>query len=246
MTTNTLNLYCDDILARPIDTFWGEFNQDTDEPRFRVVCPDFDAMEAAELFDYADDYGVTLESDPRELPRHELVGGLESIGTACYDDESDELLAQAYGDSMLAGDLGDISADDWTDALREAFEEQEQPAMNYRYPVTLRGVGENEAAAALVGLPLCLVWDDSDEEHYLALTGGGMDLSAEICRAYIALKQRPPVHFCRVPRMAGRKYSAEFLTTLIESCEVAQNWAQSTIDDLRAIQADADYSEAAA
>lgn len=84
--------------------------------------PAFEDCEAEELFRLADDYGVTLEDDPRELSRASLVGGLESIGCACYDDEDDDLLAAAYGDSMLAGDLpGDC--DGWRDAIREAWEQ---------------------------------------------------------------------------------------------------------------------------
>ena len=43
--------------------------------------------------------------------------------------------------------------------------------------------------------------------------------------------------------MAGRKYEQEFIAVLIESCEVSQNWAQSTIDDLRRLAADPDYSK---
>jgi hypothetical protein len=115
--------------------------------------------------------------------------------------------------------------------------------MSYRYPVTLRDIDTSKAAAELIGLPLTLIDDIEEDGYYLALTGGGMDLSAEICRAYIALRQRPPVHFCRVPRMAGRKYGQDFLTVLIESCEVSQQWAQSTIDDLRRLAADPDYSK---
>jgi hypothetical protein len=83
--------------------------------------PDLENCEAAELFQFADDFGVALDDDPRDLERAELVEGLEAVGCACYDDESDELLAAAYGDSMLAGDLpGDSNK--WRDECREAWE----------------------------------------------------------------------------------------------------------------------------
>lgn len=237
MTNNTMNLYCDNILAKPIDRDWSEGWGET----WNIVSPDFDSMEAADLMDFADDYGRSLPNDPRDLTRAQLVEGLESIGVACYDDESDELLTQAYGDSQIAGDL-DGAADEWPDICREAYDEDSAPMMNYCYPVTLREIESHKAAEALVGLPLTLIEDD-DEECYLALTGGGMDLSAEICRAYIALGQRPPVHFCDVPRMAGRKYDQTFLAVLMESCEVSMNWSQSTLDKLRHLAVDPDYSQ---
>ena len=83
-------------------------------------CPDLAGCEADELFQFADDYGVALDDDPRDLTRAELVEGLESIGVACYDEESDNLLAAAYGDSMLAGDLpGDSTG--WRDACAEEW-----------------------------------------------------------------------------------------------------------------------------
>jgi len=83
--------------------------------------PDIENAEASELFEIADDLAVALDNDPRKLSRGRLISGLESVGCACFDDEGDALLADAYGDSMLAGDLDD-GADTWRDACREAWE----------------------------------------------------------------------------------------------------------------------------
>ncbi len=91
----------------------GEY--DCDDERL-----DFESCEAEDLFKFADDYAFNLDDDPRDLSRAELVAGLESIGVACYDEESDNLLASAYGDSMLAGDLaGDCEG--WRDACAEVW-----------------------------------------------------------------------------------------------------------------------------
>jgi hypothetical protein len=76
----------------------------------------------------------------------------------------------------------------------------EGPMMNYWYPAD---IDDQEAAAMkLVDLPLCVV--EVHGETGLALTGGGMDLSWEICEAYVELGLYPPAHFCRLPGMAGR------------------------------------------
>lgn len=81
---------------------------------------DFENCEAADLLKFADDYSITLDDDPRDLSRNDLIAGLESIGVACYVEESDNTLAEAYGDSMLADDLpGNCSS--WRDDCAEAW-----------------------------------------------------------------------------------------------------------------------------
>lgn len=80
------------------------------------------------------------------------------------------------------------------------------PMMNYSYEVFSRGQGWNDAyqAASLIAhLPLCVVSFPDDDDLHLALTGGGMDLSWEICEAYMRLGFLPPTHFADLPRMAG-------------------------------------------
>jgi hypothetical protein len=95
--------------------------------------------------------------------------------------------------------------------------------MNYAYPleslrIDMRGtlLGDSvpdsigahgfpttvhEAAHALRGLPLCIIERLDGEGYELALTGGGMDLSWEICEAFVRLGFLPPVHFCDLPDM---------------------------------------------
>jgi hypothetical protein len=81
------------------------------------------------------------------------------------------------------------------------------PMMNYYYPVDSYGFDPHEAARALAHLPLCVVEIDGDK-YGLALSGGGMDLSWEICEAFMRIGSLPPVHFCELPAMAGRGTSA--------------------------------------
>ena len=90
----------------------------------------------------------------------------------------------------------------------DMLDSTEGPMMNYYYPVDSWVIRQNgglhEAAARLKGLPLCLVeWEERDD-YALALTGGGMDLSWEICEAYMRLGELPPTHFADLPGYAGR------------------------------------------
>ena len=94
----------------------GHYNCDDERP-------DFFELEASDLFEQADNFAIVLEDDPRKLSRAELIEGLESISVACYDEEGDLLLAEAYGDSMMAGDLGCIDRCDWPDALQRAWDQ---------------------------------------------------------------------------------------------------------------------------
>jgi len=90
--------------------------------------------------------------------------------------------------------------DDETDCL--GYVNAEGPMMNYAYPIRLNRVGTEEAQTALIDLPLCIV--QTEDAEYMALTGGGMDLSWEICEGYMRLGYLPPVHFSRLPELAGK------------------------------------------
>lgn len=103
----------------------------------------------------------------------------------------------------------------------------EGPMMNFFYPCELEDL--EAAARAISRLPLCVV-EMGDGETGFALTGGGMDLSWEICAAYIACGFLPPVEYCDLPNMAGRgKYHSDtalILAACRRSCEISQQWAE--------------------
>lgn len=110
------------------------------------------------------------------------------------------------------------------------------PMMNYWYPVKLRTSVE-DAARAISHLPLCIV--EVNGETGLALTGGGMNLSWEVCAAFLALGFLPPTHFAGLPEMGGRGASASD-RRLIRACEesfrVSMSWAQSGISRLKELR----------
>jgi hypothetical protein len=106
--------------------------------------------------------------------------------------------------------------------------------MNYFYPLPdesrYGGALDKYDAQAIINLPLCLVNLETGE-YGLALTGGGMDLSWEICEAYIRLGYLPPFHFCDLPRMAGRGTSARdraIIRGCKRSCDITIGWGQQT------------------
>lgn len=123
--------------------------------------------------------------------------------------------------------------------LSVAEEYGDGPMMSYYYPLPANIDDMTEAAQAIANLPLCLVRVDA--EWGLALTGGGMDLSWEICEAYMRLGYLPPLHFADLPRMAG-KPSGDVDRWVIAGCkksaELAASWATRTAERLAELEAD--------
>lgn len=98
-----------------------------------------------------------------------------------------------------------IPADLWSELMEaEPYEwGAEGPMMNYWYPVERIDSDDDavSAAVAIRDLPLCVVRVGDD--YGFALTGGGMDLSWDICAAYVATGNLPPAHFADLPSFAG-------------------------------------------
>lgn len=110
--------------------------------------------------------------------------------------------------------------------------DNEGPMVNYRYPVGGLTVSQAQAAVddgALAGLPLCLV--EYDGEPFLALTGGGMDLSWEICQAYVNLGYLPPVAFCSdLPNMGDARVRPEVVRAGAQALSIARDRAAWRFD----------------
>lgn len=132
--------------------------------------------------------------------------------------------------------IGTIGGEEYCpECEHEAYEDG--PMMNYYYPVKIDDV--EEAARLVAGWPVYVVEFD-DGETGLALAGGGMDLSWEICGAFIALGFLPPVHFCRLPRMAGWEHDewrVPIMRAAIRSCELSERWAASKREDVEGMLA---------
>lgn len=102
---------------------------------------------------------------------------------------------------------------------QEVDDETDGPMMNYFYPLPDLGWVDDvyTAASRIRDLPLCVIeWEDGG--YALALTGGGMDLSWEICEAFTRLGMLPPLHFCDLPQMSGYPRDADD-EYVIEACK---------------------------
>lgn len=93
----------------------------------------------------------------------------------------------------------------------------EGPMMNYWYPLPDEVRAPEKAAELIADLPLCIVHMQDTDEWGLALTGGGQDLSWEICEAFMRLGYCPPHHF-RLPGMAGKDYGSPRNRWIIAGC----------------------------
>jgi len=122
----------------------------------------------------------------------------------------------------------------------------EGPQMNHFYPCELVGFDTEDAARAIAHLPLCVV-EFADGETGFALTGGGMDLSWEICDAFISCGYLPPLQYCDLPDMAGQSKHPRrqlILAACMRSAEIAEGWAQRRGESLARMAAK--YKESAA
>jgi hypothetical protein len=193
--------------AKPEDFDFGtNYVEDSDDH--------WDFMEAAECDECGqmivdeDDHGF-LDPAGNQVPRQALLEGAD-----LDDDDLDEW-ADGNGFTRCSA-----SGESYRD-----FDQAEGPMMNYRYPI-----GEHdytaENAHKIADLPLCLI--ETPDANYLALTGGGMDLSWEICEAYARLGYLPPSHF-DLPGMAGKRLTERtaFIIAAVErSNEVLGGWAE--------------------
>jgi hypothetical protein len=115
----------------------------------------------------------------------------------------------------------------------------EGPMMAYAYRCDWRDA--SDAAERLVDLPVIPVILPNGD-HALALTGGGQDLSWEICAAYVALGFLPPLHFAGdLPRIAGKYMGQSQWRTLaacLRSASVAAGGAKAAARRLREIRSE--------
>lgn len=130
----------------------------------------------------------------------------------------------------------------WDFNSDERSEDEISPMMNYYYPIKLDRVNSSEEGAHILdkfGGNICLVYFTESEDYAMALTGGGMDLSWDICEGYMLLGYLPPIHFCDLPNFAGMKLTAKnkwILNGCLRSCQVSMYQAKNLTRDLKALK----------
>jgi hypothetical protein len=217
-------LNCDAVHVRPLDIDWREALGDN--------CEGWRSYEASTCPECSKLVVVSMhgECECREaLPEVEVESLPEAKCRYC-------LGTGTIGDDLGCGEC-EGTGDNYETEPREietranactATLYNEGPVMSYWYPVRIDDC--EEAAKKIAHLPLCVV-EFEDGRTGLALTGGGMDLSWEVCEAFIALGYWPPVHFCDLPRMADRGESAHdrsVIEACAESCRIAEGWVART------------------
>lgn len=124
---------------------------------------------------------------------------------------------------------GENHHNDIDDTDCDGYLNSDGPMMNYYYPLPGFDMDVEDAAKAIVDLPLCIVHFEDTDEYALALTGGGMNLSWEICAAYLKLGYMPPLHFADLPKLAGGPQigfaaGKRVLRAMEQSIKVSRNW----------------------
>jgi hypothetical protein len=241
---NVENLHVDAINVIPIGYDWGEHEQGEDYETYPPVVGD---MDLREKFEFMDDHGhgydgmnplvATSEELDIFIRSHKLYKGWKE---ECPDSDDPDVVLSAKRDFVLQALEDDetlVAVDEVDGIVEDLIRESEmcQPMMNYYYPAP-KLVGDlGKQNSRLQHLPVCLVRVDGDPA--LALTGGGMDLTWQICEAYMRLGFLPPFHFARdLPLMAGMSM-ANPVTAWVwagckRTCEIMSNWAKRSVERL--------------
>lgn len=132
---------------------------------------------------------------------------------------------------------------DWTDCdgayeYRDSFD----PMMNSLWPVDLAyGRGEAEAARLINLHAGSTVLVTIDDETYIAMTSGGMDLSWHIAAAYVCCGCVPPVRILenleRSPFQTSKAARAAILTAWREGARFMASKAKAIRDGARKVAA---------
>ena len=175
----------------------------------------------------------TVDAKHRRVEWSEILGEDLEGWEAFEEVECDECGVSFVMSSHMGSDehryiqpeIEDEDGDEVENECMGMIDHEVGPMMNFFYPCP--DLDPEEAARAIAHLPLCVVVMEDGETGF-ALTGGGMDLSWEICAAYIACGFAPPLEYCDLPNMAGRgrhKDTALILAACQRSCEIAEGWA---------------------
>lgn len=176
-----------------------DFSEHEPETRWDIVYPDISDWSREELEAWAEDHDVNRPS---------------ALDWAKADEDEQEQMLDELRE----------------DVFRHMQDEPDlfAPMMNYIYPLPYYRGSASDAQSVLTQVGVSVVVVEVDGDVYLALSGGGMDMSWDICRAYMELGYLPPFHFSDLPRFAGMEWSEEnawVLAGCLKSAEILRGWA---------------------
>lgn len=167
---------------------------------------------------YAQDPDDWLFENWRTLLTAEQITGVEADMAEAKEEHDSDAIEQAR-DNFKDSD----SYYEWKDGF--------EPAMNFYWPVDLAYELDEETAAERIDKhagATSLVWIERVQSHAIVLTGGGMDLSWDICAAYICCGCVPPARLLLgLPRFAGggyAKFGELIVNTLIPLLVKHREW----------------------
>lgn len=169
----------------------------------------------------------TINAVPVEIDWRERLGedceGWQSYDT-CECSECGKLVVGSWGEQSHC------DAEDESNC--EGYLNFSEPMMSYYYPLPHADLKPEDAKK--IDGPLVLVQFE-DGSWALALSGGGMDLSWEICKAHIDLGYLPPIHFSALPEMADKKWNEETALVILamqRSLAIASGWITRKLERL--------------
>lgn len=234
-----LNFNCDVILTTPVAFDFGQYGPG-DDGDWDLIYPDPADWSLEDCKNYLEDQGAELpDPNPWVMSRTDMLELIEfnpndgeqaDIATWSNDDLR-TFVVQEIDNEALDG------LDAWRETTREVMRDDDAPTpmMNYYYPLPHFNQDWGIAQAMLLrdGGSVCLV--EVGGRAALALTGGGMDLSWDICHAYTLLGYLPPFHFTDLPRYAGGSGmwgGLETLDACVRTAETLKLWAEQRLRDL--------------
>lgn len=162
-------------------------------------------------------YLSAIDATPRHFDFSEGYGDTWEYRDAVRCSECDTAMLGEHGEQQHR-ELDPKSACD-------GYVGSDGPMMNFLYALPV--LPDDEAiVAALADLPLCVITLPNaieGEDTFLALTGGGMDMSWYIVEAYVRLGYLPPVYFS-LPSFAGTSLTPQ-REMIIEACKESQRVA---------------------
>jgi hypothetical protein len=214
---------CDSILARAIDFNFGEGYGET----WDVILPDNLTPAQCHKILENQGYDEKFERNPFKMSREELIEILS-------DDDVSNLSNQELLELVIE-EIDDGTIDEWMDAVLEVIHSDQLfvPMMNYLWPLPEydrydNTPGEDQWRLYEHGGSVCLV--TVNDTTYIALTGGGMDLSSHIIEAYLLLGYSPPLDL--ITGKSDLFYDVSDIDTrswlvagALRSCEVVKLWA---------------------